>query len=88
MTYKPGFDTNGRKYLTRAELVEGMTIELDGGFTCTQKGTTTLKKDSDGSYYFECSHKEHHIAGQAAEDEELATYYIGIYPVTTEVEPA
>jgi hypothetical protein len=67
-------DTNGRLWAKMSDMKEGMTIELDSGFTCHAPGEVEVKLADDG-FYFECEEGRHYLHGQADDGEHL----IGIY---------
>ena len=57
----------------------GMTVELDGGFTCIGAGKVTLLDDNDGyGPYFMCRAGKHCLEGQLSYD---GTCYVGLLPV-------
>ena len=67
-------DTSGRPYLTKSALTKGMTVVLDGGFTCADAGETTVHQDEHG-FYVECRDGHHYLDGQI----EDGVHLIGVY---------
>jgi len=59
-------------YLKLADLAPGMTVRVDGGFTCMAEGEErVVKADVDGDLYIECAEGRHGLAGQLDDDGRL-----------------
>lgn len=76
MTVTPN-DLHGRPYAKLSLLCEGMTVKLDGDFTCCPAGPVTLRLDKEG-LYFPCAAGHHYLDGQLQED---CDTLIGVYPI-------
>lgn len=46
----------------------GMTVYLDGGFTCAKAGPCTVHATNSGALYFCCDQGEHLLEGQMDEE--------------------
>lgn len=71
-------DLQGREYLTTDQAKAGIEIEVDGDFTCIDKGTRRILTESSGHLHFSCKEGHHDIDGQLSDD---GNYYVGLYPV-------
>jgi len=73
-----GTDLQGRPYLTFAQARAGVSVTLDGDFTCARKGARKLLRKSSDGLYFRCDCGAHLLDGQ--EDFGGGKFYVGVYP--------
>lgn len=71
-------DLQGREYLTKSQLHEGLRVQVDGDFTCIPKNAIRIVKLSDGGYWIACKTGKHYLDGQLAPRRSITL--IGIYP--------
>jgi len=70
-------DASGTPYLKFQDVVVGMEVHFDSGFTCTTEGTHTVQADDTGRLFVPCRNGKHFLSGQENED----GYLVGITAV-------
>ena len=73
-------DIHGRPYALVSEVKAGTMIQVDGDFTCIEKGTCLIVQDNGRGLFVPCAGDGggHHLIGQLSDD---GAYYVGMYLV-------
>lgn len=64
-------DASGTPYLKFQDVVAGMEVHFDDGFTCITEGTHTVQADDTGRLFVPCRDGKHFLHGQENEDRSL-----------------
>ncbi len=79
-------DLQGRPYVKVSQIKIGVTLQVDGDFTCLKKGAKrkvfNKNPDDKSSFYIRCSAGYHYLDGQLKEDENGEAYLLGLYLVS------
>lgn len=75
-------DKQGGSYATVRGTKPGMKVEVDGGFTCIEKGAVReVKTDAEGHMFFDCTAGQRYLAGQYDGEDDDTAVCLGLCPV-------